>query len=134
MTKKPYPVFLFMVIAFLIFPFETLGFDKQPPNRNFLAQAQEQIYGYQLMTEQERIEFQNRMRNAATPEEREKIRREHHERMKERAKQKGVTLPDEPPARGMMRRGMEPGQGMGPGKGGMGSGGGGMGYKGGRNQ
>jgi hypothetical protein len=78
------------------------------------------IYGSQLMTSQERSEYGARMRAAKTAEEREQIRKEHHEQMKARAKEKGVALPDEPPARGM-------GGGMGSGGGGMGSGGGGMG-------
>jgi len=74
-----------------------------------------QIYGSQLMTQQERSEYRAQMRNAKTTQEREQIRKEHHERMKVRAKEKGLTLPDEPPARGM-------GGGMGPGGGGMGPG------------
>ena len=87
------------------------------------------IYGSQLMTPQERNEYGARMRAAKTAEEREQIRKEHHEQMKTRAKEKGVALPDEPPARGM-GGGMGPGGGggMGPGGGGgMGPGGGGMG-------
>jgi len=84
------------------------------------TQAQEPIYGSQLMTRQERIEHRTRMRAAKTAEEREKIRAEHHERMKVRAKERGVKLPDEPPARGGMMGpggGMGPGSGMGPGAG-----------------
>ncbi len=82
---------------------------------------QDQIYGSQLMTQQERNEYRNRMRAAKTQQEREQIRKEHHEQMKVRAQEKGMTLPDEPPARG---RGMGPGQGMGPGMGPGGSAGG----------
>jgi hypothetical protein len=78
------------------------------------AQSQEPIYGSQMMNEQERSAYRERMRSATTVEEREKIRAEHHKQMTERAKERGVTLPEEPPARGM-------GQGMGPG-GGMGRG------------
>ena len=78
-------------------------------------QTQEQIYGSQMMTQQEREEYRLRMRTAKTAEEREQIRKEHHERMKALAKERGMTLPDEPPARG---------GGMGPGGGGMGPGGG----------
>jgi hypothetical protein len=111
------------------------------------AQEQEPIYGSQLMTPGERAELQERMRSAATQEEREQIRREHHERMRQRAAERGVTLPEEPPARpgGTMRRdglgtgggmgpgeGMRPGGGMGTGRGTMGPGGGGMGSGGGR--
>lgn len=80
------------------------------------ADQQETVYGSQIMTQQEHNEYHTNMRAAKTAEEREQIRKEHHERMKERAKAQGVTLPDEPPARG----------------GGMGSGGGGMGPGGGR--
>ena len=74
---------------------------------------QEQVYGSQLMTQQERIEHRNKMRAAKNAEERELIRKEHHERMKARAKERGVTLPDEPPARG---GGMGPGGGGGRGR------------------
>jgi hypothetical protein len=72
------------------------------------------------------------MRTSKTAEEREQIRNEHHERMKARAKERGMTLPDEPPARGGM---MGPGGGMGSGGGmspGGGMGGGGMRQGGGR--
>ena len=79
------------------------------------VQTQEQIYGSQLMTNQERAEHRHKMRAAKSAEERERIRNEHHERMKERAKARGVTLPDEPPAKG---RGMGSGGGMGAGGGG----------------
>jgi hypothetical protein len=72
------------------------------------AQSQEPIYGSQLMTDQERSAYSGRMRSTKTAEEREKIRAEHHKQMTERAKERGVTLPEEPPVRGM-------GQGMGPG-------------------
>ena len=93
------------------------GFATNPPVQN---QAQEQIYGSQLMTQQERTEYQARMRATKTNEEREQIRAQHHKEMQVRAKQQGVTLPAEPPAHGM-------GGGMGPGggAGGMGPGGGG---------
>jgi hypothetical protein len=77
------------------------------------------IYGYQMMTREERNEYRQKMRAAKTQEERERIRAEHHERMKERAQAKGITLPDEP------RAGRGPGSAaggtMGPG-GGMGGG------------
>ena len=89
----------------------------------FAADQDEQIYGSQLMTQQERTEYHAKMRTAKTTQEREQIRKEHHEQIQERAKERGVTLPDEPPGRG---------GGMGPGGGGMGPGGGGMGSGGGR--
>lgn len=87
------------------------------------AQAQEeQIFGRQLMTEQERTEYRDKMRNAKTKEERDKIRAQHHEEMKARAKARGVTLPDDPPPKGMgYGRGGPAGKG--PGGGGPGGGG-----------
>jgi hypothetical protein len=89
------------------------------------TRQQDQIYGSQLMTEQERNQYRNQMRSAKTVQEREQIRAEHHKQMQARAKERGVTIPDEPPVRG---GGMGPGGGgMGPGGGGMGPGGGGMG-------
>lgn len=89
------------------------------PGKAQLAR-QEPIYGSQLMTREERIEHRNKMRSLRTAEEREQYRLEHHAKMQERAREKGVTLPDPPSGRGM-RRGMGPGGGMGPG---MGPGGG----------
>lgn len=90
------------------------------------------IYGSQLMTNQERIEHRNKLRAAKTAEEREQYRLEHHEQMQLRAKERGVELPNEPPAQGGgMGRRMGPGGGMG----GMGPGGGmGGGMGGGRNR
>lgn len=85
------------------------------------TQKQETIYGSQLMTQKERREYRLKMREAKTAEQREQIRAEHHKQMQERAKERGMKLPDSPPAQGMH-------QGMGPGGGGgMGPGGGGAG-------
>lgn len=62
--------------------------------------GEKQVYGWELMTEQERIEHRNKMRSFNNQEERERYRMEHHEKMQQRAREKGVTLPDKPPARG----------------------------------
>ncbi len=96
-----------------------------------IAQDSPQIYGSQLMTRQERIEYRNQMRTMKTQEERNAFRLEHHKKMQERAKEKGMTLPDNPPAAG---GGMGPGMGggMGPGMGGGMGGGMGPGMGGGR--
>jgi uncharacterized membrane protein len=98
-----------------------LAADQAPAQEKAQTQQEEQIYGSQLMTQEERTEYHAKMRAAKTAEEREQIRNEHHERMKARAKERGVTLPDEPSDRG---GGMGSGGGMGRGGGGMGSGGG----------
>lgn len=83
------------------------------------AMADDTVYGSQLMTNQERMEYRNKLNASKSAEEREQIRLQHHEQMKLRAKQQGVTLPDVPPAQGGAM-----GRGMGPGGGGMGPGGG----------
>lgn len=64
-------------------------------------QTQEQVYGNQMMTPQEREEYRRKIRAAKTVEEREQIRRELHERMKKFAQERGIALPEEPPARGV---------------------------------
>jgi len=61
---------------------------------------QRQVYGSQLMTQPERVEYRARMRAAKTAEAREQVRLEHHALMQERAQERGMTLPDKPPARG----------------------------------
>jgi hypothetical protein len=80
------------------------------------AEPEEPIYGRQLMTQQERRDYREQMRSAKSWEEREQLRREHHERMRERARAKGAALPDPPPAHGS---GVAPGDngpgGSGPG-------------------
>lgn len=62
-------------------------------------QTQKQVYGKELMTEQERAELHTRMRAAKTQQEREQVRKQQHERMKQRAKERGLSIPDQPPAK-----------------------------------
>jgi hypothetical protein len=123
MMKRPFVVSA-LAATLSLFVGVALAADPEPAQEKTQTQKQKQVYGSQLMTKQERAEYQAKMRAAKTPEEQEKIRNEHHARMQERAKERGVTLPDEPPAKG---GGMGPGGGMGQGGGGMGPGGGGMG-------
>ena len=82
-----------------------------------LAETSEQVYGWQLMTQQERAEHRQKMQGFNTFEERETYRLEHHKLMQERAREQGMNLPDVPLPQG---RGIGGGQGMGPG--GMGGG------------
>jgi hypothetical protein len=87
-----------------------------------LQQSQQQIrdqdiYGSQLMTAQERDQYRQRMLAAKTEQEREQIRLEHHQKMTARAKERGITLPAQPPAGGAAG-GMGPGSGPGFGAGG----------------
>lgn len=87
----------------------------QDRNMEQIQLRDQDIYGWELMTLQEREEHRNRMRSFKTEEEREQYRQEHHERLQERARAQGRVLPDSPATEG---------RGMGPGGGGMGPGGG----------
>lgn len=87
------------------------------------TRTQERIYGSQLMTPQERATYRQQMRSLKTWQERQTFRLQHHKEMQERARERGITLPD-----------MVPGQGRGQGQGsnmnrGMGGGNGGGGRK-----
>lgn len=93
----------------------TLAAEQTTERERIQTEEQEHIYGSQMMTEQERHEYQARMRAAKTNQEREQIRMEHHERMSKRAKAQGLSLPETPPAKG---GGMMPGGGHGGGMGG----------------
>jgi hypothetical protein len=110
-------------VAMASLPFLFSGFalaaDSAQTQEKVVVAKQDVIYGSQLMTRQERAEYRARMRAAKTAREREEIRNRHHKEMQERAKARGLSLPDEPPARGA---GAGPGGGMGPGSG-IGSGG-----------
>ncbi|HQT27649.1 MAG TPA: hypothetical protein PLK99_13830, partial [Burkholderiales bacterium] len=66
------------------------------------TQTRQQIYGSQLMTPQERTEYRAKMRSLKTRQEREAFRLEHHKQMQERARARGMQLPDMPPAGGGM--------------------------------
>ncbi|MEZ5934474.1 MAG: hypothetical protein R3F54_21550 [Alphaproteobacteria bacterium] len=88
-----------------------LGMAVAGPNAAAYAQ-QEQIYGRALMTEQEQDELRTRMRNATSQDEREQIRWEHHLKMQERAKERGVMLPEEPLFGMHQRPGQRGGQGQ----------------------
>ncbi len=90
----------------------TVAADSPPAQITAEAPGNEHVYGSQLMSQEERTVYHTKMRAAQTEGEREHIRKEHHQSMQERAKLRGVTLPDEPPARGG-------GMGMGPGGGDM---------------
>ena len=55
------------------------------------------IYGSMMMTEREMEQHRATMRSFKTEKEREAYRKEHHQRMMERAHARGLSLPDEPP-------------------------------------
>jgi predicted Fe-S protein YdhL (DUF1289 family) len=58
--------------------------------------AENDVYGWQLMTHEERAAIQARLRAARTPEEVDRIRRENHAAMQARARERGVSLPPPP--------------------------------------
>ena len=89
-----------LAIALSLFAGSVLAADPTPVGENAQREQQEHIYGYQLMTPQERIEYRDKMQDAKTAEERERIRKKHHNVMVIRAKARGVILPAEPPIRG----------------------------------
>ena len=66
-------------------------------------------YGHQLMTPEERTAHRQTMRNLETAEAREAYRLAHHESMRARAAEQGVTLPEKP-----LPGGPGYGRGMGP--------------------
>lgn len=87
--------------------------DASPPPE-IRGTEEQQFYGSQLMTQEERVRYHIQMREAKTVKEQELLRREHHQRMQERAKVRGIILPEEPPANGGgMRMGPEAGRGNG---------------------
>jgi predicted secreted protein len=81
------------------------------------ATTQAQVYGSQLMTDAERTAYQTKMRTLKTTAEKDAFRTEHHELMKVRAAEKGVTLPDAP----MMNKANKGQATMGKGQGSTGS-------------
>lgn len=86
-------------------------------DRQKIQDQDKMIYGYQLMTVEERAQHRAKMQSLNTAEEREAYRQQHHKEMQARAKERGVTIPDTP-----MRSG-----GPGPGARSGGGGGGGAG-------
>ena len=122
-----------LLVGMSLLPFISLAAEKAatpatPAVPAVPAADKEPIFGSQLMTQEERLQFRNQMQNATSVEEREKIRIQHRELMLERAKAQGVILSDTPM---MMRNGAGKGPGMnngpssgsGQGKGGNGAGG-----------
>lgn len=66
------------------------------PSPSLKRGADSNLYGWQLMTHEERAAVQARLRAARTPEEADRIRRENHAAMQARARERGVSLPPPP--------------------------------------
>lgn len=87
-----------IILASSFIPFSMPATAADAPKSNVSTQQQDrEVYGWQLMTPEERATYRSRMRDAKTIAERDKIRQEHHEAMVIRAKERGVTLPADPP-------------------------------------
>jgi hypothetical protein len=95
-------------------------------------QTQTQVYGSQLMTDAERTAYQTKMRTLKTTAEKDAFRLDHHDQMKARAAEKGVTLPDAPMMNKTGKGQAAPGTGQGSAGSAGGGAGGGGGGKGGR--
>lgn len=73
--------------------------------------SDQNIYGSEIMTPEERAEFRSKMQSAKTVQERERLRVDHEAAMQSRAKQRGITLEENPSAN------QGPGSGTGSGSG-----------------
>lgn len=106
------PLIYSAAIAALFSSMASVGIaaDQDRVQRN--SPSQDRIYGSQLMNQQERDDYRSQMDAAKTGQERDQVRQAHYEQMKERAKQQGVSLPDQSPASGLAP-GSRPGGGMG---------------------
>jgi hypothetical protein len=83
------------------------------------AQTGERIYGYTMMTDQERNEYREKMRSAKSEQERQALRDEHRKTMEPRMSERGLD-PSQMHGGGMGPRGPGPGaggRGGGPGPG-----------------
>jgi hypothetical protein len=103
-----------LAILAIVATTSSLWFDAA--NAQDQLQTQVQIYGSQLMTVAERTEYQSKMRSLKTDKERDAFRLDHHDKMTVRAVEKGVTLPNSPPAVGVGQK-ANTGTGVGPGSG-----------------
>jgi len=73
------------------------------PKKPDVTGPREVVYGSQLMTPAERAEYRSKMLSLETQEERDAFRAEHHKLIQTRANERGMTLRDMPPGRGMGR-------------------------------
>ena len=121
----------FLAVAWLLgaYPLFPIAAAEAQEQSQWEEQAEETFrlipgMGPQLMTQEEWREHREKMQSM-TPEERERYRQEWHKKMMQRARERGIGLPEIPGPRGPGA----PGRGMGPGDGtrSRGSYGGGMG-------
>lgn len=70
-----------------------LGVDAPFGGSSPSAETRQRLMLSQLLTEQERLQFRDQMRSAATEQERARIRAAHQNELRERAREMGVDLP-----------------------------------------
>jgi hypothetical protein len=87
---------MFIAVATAQTPDQTRDQTQDQAQTQGHARDKDQIYGSHLMTRMERAEHRKQMRSLKTEGERERFRQEHHKKMEERAKERGLTLPDMP--------------------------------------
>jgi hypothetical protein len=65
--------------------------DKAPARESPQTDKRERLHASQLMTRQERDEYRAKKHNAKTAEEKDRVRKEHNDRMKARAKERAAA-------------------------------------------
>lgn len=88
--------FRYSVIAFaLLFGGPVVAQGPASPDAALLNNVPQDIYGYDLMTSAERDAYLSGLNEARSAEERQRFVDEHQQRMRDRARERGVTLPDQ---------------------------------------
>jgi hypothetical protein len=65
--------------------------DKAPDQEKVQPDRHERVHASQLMTRQERDDYRAKKHNAKTAEEKDRVRKEHNDRMKARAKERAAA-------------------------------------------
>lgn len=84
---------LVLAVALCMMQGASIAADQAQVQQQDKVKKPETVDGNQLMTREERDEYRARMRSLKTKEERDVLRMEHHQKMHERAKALGKTLP-----------------------------------------
>lgn len=100
MTIKTLPVYLLAILlSFSIQPLIASDDDYDDDDyyeNEYNDDRKERVYGWELMTEEELAEHRDKMRSLETRKERWEYRKEHHQKLLERAKEEDVYLRDCP--------------------------------------
>ena len=91
-SKTLYVFLLAILFCFSIQPLIASDDDDDYYEDEYEDDRKERVYGWELMSEEELAVHRNVMRSLETKEERWEYRKEHHQKMLERAKREGVYL------------------------------------------